>query len=474
MNTLHLVTASAFPRHGRPAGLCGREVSWVRRPIIRDMSTPERDELRKWSANLKPDEPLDVGDPNETRYVPLAEAGRGAVERLRAKIEMSFAATTQLLAGPSGAGKTTELYRLRRDLTEVGYQATVVDLTRYISVSSPVDVTEFLIAMAVGAHDALAPVCAGERPGFIARFGAFLRRLNIDLEIGGVTASVSGGGIEVGAFGSAVGLDLGAELKSSRPFVEELRQKLSYHLAQLYDEVAEFLRELLPAAETAGAVLVIDGLEKLRGTTANDLDVQKSVEAVFVNHAGRLKFSSHHLVYTVPTYLQFVAPGALPYDARRFVPVPHVRPRTAADAAAETNVAELRDVAARRVPVERVFGDGTLLDDVIDASGGHLRDLFRILRELIQLVWQLSLPLPVRPVHVEEAIRTVARDYAAMTAEQASFLRAVAAGDGDIQPRDDEVQLMARLVQSQLLLGHVNGEDWYEVHPLARRALGLR
>jgi hypothetical protein len=32
---------------------------------------------------------------------------------------------------------------------------------------------------------------------------------------------------------------------------------------------------------------------------------------------------------------------------------------------------------------------------------------------------------------------------------------------------------MARLLQSHMLLGHLNGQDWYEVHPLARRALGL-
>jgi len=33
---------------------------------------------------------------------------------------------------------------------------------------------------------------------------------------------------------------------------------------------------------------------------------------------------------------------------------------------------------------------------------------------------------------------------------------------------------MALLLQSHMLLGHLNGTgDWYEVHPLARRALGL-
>ena len=53
-------------------------------------------------------------------------------------------------------------------------------------------------------------------------------------------------------------------------------------------------------------------LEKLRGTSEDDLEVQDSVQRLFVNHASRLKFTSHHTVYTVPTYLQLTTPGALP------------------------------------------------------------------------------------------------------------------------------------------------------------------
>ena len=42
-----------------------------------------------------------------------------------------------------------------------------------------------------------------------------------------------------------------------------------------------------------------------------------------------------------------------------------------------------------------------------------------------------------------------------------------------MRPAADQVQLMARLLVTHMLLGHLNGEDWYEVHPLTRRALGL-
>lgn len=455
----------------------GRKYQIVGRLYARLMPTPTRGELREWSAALTLG-PLDVADPAEKRYVELADAGRGAVDDLHATIELSIDTTTQLLTGPSGSGKTTELYRLRRDLQGSGYHATVIDITTYLNESSPVDVTEFLIALALGAHDALAPgLPETGRPGFVARLRGMLTRLNIEIEVAGVKAALSSDKAEVQALGAKVGIDLSEELKSSKPLVDELRTKLSYHVKQLYDEVAAFLRDLLPPADPEhdqGSVLIVDGLEKLRGTSANDQDVQRSIEALFVHHASKLKFRSHHLVYTVPTYLQFTAPGALPYDGRPFVPVPHVRSRHGdADPVAQQNLRELREVVRRRIPVDLIFADTEALDTIINASGGHLRDLFLILQRLINLILRLSLSLPVGAEHVEEAVRVVARDFAAMTEEQAVFLRGVAAGDGLVRPAADEVQLMARLVQSHMLLGHVNGEDWYEVHPLARRALDL-
>jgi hypothetical protein len=96
-----------------------------------------------------------------------------------------------------------------------------------------------------------------------------------------------------------------------------------------------------------------------------------------------------------------------------------------------------------------------------------------LLRQVVNLMLHRSLILPLRDEHVEEAIGLVAHDFMKMTAEQKAFLRQVAAGDGTVNPEESEVQLMARLLQSHMLLGHLNGQDWYEVHPLARRALGL-
>jgi hypothetical protein len=218
----------------------------------------------------------------------------------------------------------------------------------------------------------------------------------------------------------------------------------------------------------------VDGLEKLRGTTDDDGEVQRSIEALFVNHADKLRFGSHHLVYTVPTYLQFISPGALPFDSRLFVPVPHLRTRAGgSDPATTRNLKELRDVVRKRIPTNEIFADEAALDELLHASGGHLRDIFRILQRCVGLILRLRLELPLGTDRVQEAIGLVAPDFATMTKKQAEFLRGIMADGGIVQPDDGDVQLMARLLQSHMLLAHSNGENWYEVHPLAQRALHL-
>lgn len=291
-------------------------------PMIAAMTTPSRQELREWSRALTLD-PLDPADPKETRYVPLAEAGRGAVDELLATIELAFDPTTQLLSGLSGSGKTTELYRLKGELERAGFHAAIFDIGAYVNESSPIDVTEFVIALALGAHDVLAGPAAERGPGFVSRLRRLLARLQISVDVPGLgSASLSREGLEVEAMGASLDIELQRELKSSESVVAELRGKLTYHIGRLYEEVAAFLTTLLPAEDPGqGSVLIVDGLEKLRGTSVNDVAVQESIQAMFVAHAGKLKFGSHHMIYTVPTYLQFTAPGALPFD-NRVLPVP--------------------------------------------------------------------------------------------------------------------------------------------------------
>jgi hypothetical protein len=314
--------------------------------------------------------------------VPLTDAGRAAVDTMMTTIDLADNTTTQLLSGPDGSGKTTELYRLKCKLERASFHVEIFDIGAYIQVSAPIDVTEFLIALALGAHDVLGVPETKRGPGFASRLRRLLKRLKISVEVPGLSTRLSREGLKVGTMGASLDVELKRELKSSASVVSELRSKLTNHIGRLYEEVAAFLATLLPDDSGGGSVLIVDGLDALGGKTIEeDRTVQKSVQALFVAHASKLKFSSHHLIYTVPTYLQFTAPGEIPYDSRMKVPVPRIHPRPGrpADTVA-TTIAELRMIVSRRIPVDRIFADTRQLDMIIHASGGHLRDPTIILR----------------------------------------------------------------------------------------------
>lgn len=110
---------------------------------------------------------------------------------------------------------------------------------------------------------------------------------------------------------------------------------------------------------------------------------------------------------------------------------------------------------------------------MILASGGHLRDLFRILQEVITSAHGRRADVPVDEKHVDDAITVVARDFSSITEENAACLRRVDQEKGRVQPAAGEVDRLARLLDTHMLLAQLDGPAWFEVRPLARRTLGL-
>ncbi|MGH8887810.1 MAG: hypothetical protein ACRDYX_22110 [Egibacteraceae bacterium] len=352
-----------------------------------------------------------------------------------------------------------------------------MDSLRFVNHSYPIDPTELLIALGLAfGEQLLEDERAEEQRGFATRFRDFLRRAKVSIDVGPVSASASAEQVKASVPGLSVEIDLKGELKSSEPFVTELRRKLALSLGDLSDEVAAFFQDLAREhrerhPDALGVVIIVDSLEKLRGTATNDHEVQESVQRLFVHHSDKLRFRSHHLVYTVPPSLGFTQPGALPFGPVRQVPIPQVRNR--AGGRVDEIMSELVEAVTRRIPWDRLLEDKLLLEDVILASGGHLRDLFMILQEIITLVSGQGLELPVGRAHIDEALAAVARGFSKITREPAELMRRVHRQDGEIEPSADEVPLLAGLMHTHMLLNHQNDDDWYEVHPLARRTLGL-
>ena len=105
----------------------------------------QTDKLRKFYRELAVD-PLEPDDP---RYVALYnDSDEDPVLALMETIQFSPGESTQLLSGYRGSGKSTELRRLKQYLQSDRYAVVLVDIEDYLNTASPVDIVDFLLALA--------------------------------------------------------------------------------------------------------------------------------------------------------------------------------------------------------------------------------------------------------------------------------------------------------------------------------------
>jgi DNA polymerase III delta prime subunit len=429
-------------------------------------------EIRTWLSALTT-EPLPANDP---RYVEFFEPGTTAIDKIGVAIKFAEAGkgSVNLFSGPRGSGKTTELLRFQKELEAFGFEAFVVDILDYINPSSPVDVTQFLLAFGLSFADEVSkkhPNVVETGGDFYGRFIKLVKRLNLSLNLGGVEVSASADGLSLVAAGQKVELDLKRELKGSEAFVSELRNRLSFHLGELRLEVAKFCAELASQISPNPVVFIIDSMEKFRGTTENDAEVQASVEALFVHHAEKLVFENLHVVYTVPPFLRIRHPSFAMHfgSVVRVVAAPKVRNAdgTSVDA---VSFEKFRTMLNRRVPMGSLFADAASVDRLIVMSGGNLRDLVRLTKEAITISAARRIEAPLGPNIAELAIEALRREYT-FTAEDRDFLRKIHVQGHRPEVTEDEVPRFARLLDTEVILGHLNGSEWFEVHPLALEAV---
>jgi hypothetical protein len=386
-------------------------------------------------------------------YVPLHDVAE--IERLRVAIRNAPSQTVQGLTGPSGSGKTTELKRLQQQLAADGFTVCYVDALEYLSASVPVGIVDFLIAIALGVTDCAAD--DADKAGRLQELWEKIKSVRVKVDKVG------------GHWDKVVDLDLKFELRGNDDFVKDLREKVEPNLAAFTKTIRDYIAGLVKGTSERW-VVIVDQTEKITGTE----QVHGSIRDLFVHHGSKLRLDGAHAVYTLPPYLPLVAPGiANSFDA----PIRHVltlklRERKTGEVV-EANVNKIIEVIAEREPDwQRLFSREQLRELVL-ASGGHLRDLFLLVREVLNEVEirQASMPL-TDDGPIEEATAAVRGQFGLITSEAGDLLRAIVENHGLYQPAKSDVLTVANLLQTHVLLVHKNGEWWWEVHPLALPTVG--
>jgi hypothetical protein len=432
------------------------------------------EELRHLISVCDPNRPLLPGDP---LYVPFDEgtpvrgtAGRSCIDVLQRLILLQDE-TCQLFTGFPGTGKTTELGRLRQRLEasrDLPTCCVVIDFEQWLDPYTPVSITDVLRVIA-HVLDREATTAEGRDPdkegGYVRRLWDLIAHTDVELQ-------------KIGF--SAYGASLMLELKNNPSFRERAEAALRVRFQQFASEAHTAMQQAIlrlrqaPATQAQRIVVLADGLEKFTPIREEDRGVMEaSVEGVFVQHSRWLHLPCH-AVYTFPLWLRFRAAelGAL-YDGTPAV-LPMVKIADPDGTPYPVGMEKMVDLVHRRVQnLARFFGDDldqTLLP-ILQASGGYPRDLLRMVRQLLLD----ARSFPVQPTDAQRVIDELLQQYAfVVRGTNLPLLKQIATSHALPQEDAEQVAAFGRLLERWLVLAYRNGQEWYDLHPLVRRAPMVR
>lgn len=449
------------------------------------MTPEETQELTAYIQQCDPNRPLrGAADP---LYVPLdqGEPVRGSdstaiIHQLSKTIRLVSdpiaKPTCQLFTGFQGTGKTTELNRLKEELEQDKFTPThvvFINFEQYIDIYTPITITDVLRVLAYALdHEASREEAIAAKkdpdkisPTYLRRFFDFVSSFDAELK-------------EIGF--ESYGAQLMLEIKDNPNFRRKIENTLNLRFQQFAAEAKSVMDEaitrLRKTTHALRIVVIADGLEKLTYLRDEEREnIETSTEALFVTHASLLRLSVH-AIYTFPFWLRFAATelGAL-YDGEPRV-LPMVKIHDERNRAFQSGLDKLEQLIGKRLPLERVFGQTPeqrleTLQPILQASGGYPRDLLRMVRDALYDTPAFPVPHHVCKRAIDRLRQTYER---ALRTPDLELLLEVARTHR--LPKGDGSRLASftRLFSQHFVLAYLNGDEWYDLHPLIRRARDVK
>ncbi len=407
--------------------------------------------------------------------------GSDPIADLRGTVELAPTATTcQLFSGLQGTGKSTELRRLSAELQNLGFQVLTVEGNRYINLYQPLEVSDLLISVAAGvAEEVWAKLGVNSlQETLLARVTNFLIRLEItEVTLGlGASIGISGVDAKVDLAKLRVGLKENPSFKAK--IQDALRNKLTLVLDAFRDFMGE-VRALLQSDGGLSPVLIIDDLEKVVGIGEQQEIVARQIEQIFSAFHFALKIEGWNTIWASPPYLRFLNTNiASSYDNYAVLPMVRVwsfetdgsTKKRKPDA---VGLSTLRKSLDLRGNIESLFASPDLLDELIIATSGHIRDLHRLMQDVLRRAIRQEDPrLPLDRAAIDE----IAADYLgtcqmAVYKDDYEFLREVASTQRVRAVSESQVKRIAKLMDTQLVMIYRNGKEWFDVSTAVQRLL---
>jgi energy-coupling factor transporter ATP-binding protein EcfA2 len=443
-------------------------------------------DIRKFYQATIPSDTLRADNLQDQKYYVDFSSVRGGKLIEELKHTISFFSpdepTCTLFTGHIGCGKSTELLQLKQLLEAEGFHVVYFESSEDLEMAD-VDIADVLLAIAKRISESLESVkvsspAAGLRALLSKTKDVLLTEIDIKAK-----AEIPGlGKIGVDSKGKEVSLSAGiAELTVIAKNDSGLREKLNQFLAPqkhvllraINEEVIQPGIEQLKGLGKKGLVVVVDNLDRVDKRTKPNGRQQQ--EYLFIDQSECLTKLKCHLVYTIPLSMKFSNEyGALTqrYEDPLVLPMVPVMDRDGNPHKA--GMALLRLMVLRRALPDatdeerlarlgEVFDESASLDRLCHASGGHSRDLLRILNAWIKKESQL----PLSGSRLEAVIRERRNEMVlAISEDEWEMLRQVREKKKVSGEQDYQV-----LISSRWVFEYRQEEgSWFDVNPILLEA----
>ena len=319
---------------------------------------------------------------DDNRYIDLSEV-RGEnikiISTIRRSIERSDDNTcTYLISGHRGSGKTTELFRLKQRLEQDHYFCIYFDVGDALDLAD-ISYIDIFLAMVDETSKVLKESNIDIDNDTITDIHNWITQeiyteSNVEKQVDGKASAGLEANIGIPSilklFGSLTG-----DIKHSQSQRSTIREKIEKRASDFISKINQFLitvRNEIQKNNYKDIVIIVDGLEKMHYRTFSLMNNQSdSHTQLFVQHAEQLLSLQSHVVYTTPISLFFISNLQNDYENVYILPMVRLN-----DAGKST----LKELVQKRVDIEAVFSDPTLVDMLIESSGGVVRDLMRLIR----------------------------------------------------------------------------------------------
>jgi hypothetical protein len=419
--------------------------------------------LQKAYAALE-DKPLEPQSNDYEDVYAVQHDQESPVAVIKTKILWEGDEGIHLISGFRGSGKTTELKRMKYDLEREGCFVVMADALDYLNPAGVIEISDLLVILAGAFNDEMPSESLGKN-GFWERIRTFLTT-----EVRFSEVSVEAG-IPDNPFLDAK-INLKGELKDSPSLRKLVQLMLKNRISTLKNQTDKFFEDAVKSIrQTHGdkkIVFIFDSLEKLRGSSSEQANIQKSVELLFSDHFDKLEIPYVHVVYTVPPWLKLRVPRLANSELLRLIP--SVKQKNRDGTSYPAGDQSLRNLLERRLEkpnIKTIFGpDNSLIDQLVNHCGGHFRDLLLMARQVILRARRLQ-SFPVTQAEIDYALNELRRDYLPISVQDAHWLKKIMdTHDCHMTDNEEAAIRLSSLLDTHTVLFLKNGDEWYDVHPL--------